>query len=193
MSRFPCTVSQRMSRFLENKWSDSRRIKSFPEDKISRFPENKVSLLPENRMSRFPDNRNVSNPLKHFEMSHFPMSRFPLSLYPKYINADIYRTTYPLGIGPLILWESDQATYHLGSGTFSWGTGHSILWERFYPLGIGPLIDTLGIGPLILWDSGHPLGNGIWETEHAILWNRTTYSLGNILWESGIWEMRYNR
>ena len=64
-----------------------------------------------------------------------------------------------------ILWESD----HLSSGN-----------RTTYPL---------GIGPLILWDSGHPLGN------------MTCYPLGfgplilvgNILWESGIWEMRCNR
>ena len=79
------------------------------------------------------------------------------------------------GDGTLILWESEhfivwesdhlpsgnRTAYHLGSGTFSWETGHSILLERFYPM---------GIGPLILWDSGHPLRNGTWETGHAIPW-----------------------
>ena len=52
------------------------------------------------------------------------------------------RTTHPLGIGPLILWESG---HHLGNGT--WETGHAILWESDHlssgkhPLGIGYLGD----------------------------------------------------
>ena len=77
------------------------------------------------------------------------------------------RTTYPLGIGPLILWESG---HFLGNGTF-------------YPLGTilsSGNRDTypLGIGPLILWDSGHPLGNGTWETGHSILWESDHLSSG---------------
>ena len=77
------------------------------------------------------------------------------------------RTTYPLGIGPLILWESG---HFLGNGTF-------------YPLGTilsSGNRDTypLGIGPLILWDSGHPLGNGTWETGHSILWESYHLSSG---------------
>ena len=75
------------------------------------------------------------------------------------------RTTYPLGIGPLFIWDS----------------GLSTLLERFYPL---------GIGPLILWESDH-LSSGIQdiicETGHG---KRDTLSsgiqtidpLGNILW-----------
>ena len=65
-----------------------------------------------------------------------------------------------------------------------WETGHSTLWERFFPL---------GIGPLILWESDH-LSSGIrdihWETGHR-KWDtlssgiRTTYPLGNILWDFG--------
>ena len=72
-------------------------------------------------------------------------------------------------------------------------TGNSILWERFFPL---------GIGPLILWESDHSSsGNqtttrlgfrtstGKWDTLSSGI--RTTYPLGNILWELGICELRY--
>ena len=48
-------------------------------------------------------------------------------------------------------------------------TGHSTRWERFFPL---------GIGPLILWDSRHPLGNGTWETGHAIFLDSDHLSSG---------------
>ena len=68
--------------------------------------------------------------------------------------------------------------YYLGNGTFyalGKGTLYSLGNGKFYPLGTilsSGNRDTypLGIGPLILWDSGHPLGNGTWETGHAILW-----------------------
>ena len=70
------------------------------------------------------------------------------------------------------LWESD----HLSPGN-----------RTIYPLGIGPFTLCMGIGPLILWEMGHgkrdTLSSGI----------RITYSVGNILWESGIWEMKYKR
>ena len=77
----------------------------------------------------------------------------------------------------------------MGNGTFQnvsedkrhfilWETGHSTLWES----------DHLSSGNRdIIWETGHgkrdTLSSGI----------RTTYPLGNILRESGIWEMRYNQ
>ena len=43
-----------------------------------------------------------------------------------------------------------------------------------------------GIGPLILWDSEHPLGNG---TRYPLGFGpHILWALGNIIWESGIWE-----
>ena len=74
------------------------------------------------------------------------------------------------------LWESD----HLSSGnrnTYTLGTAPFNFWES----------DHLSSGIRdILWETGHGkrdmLSSGI----------RTTYPLGNNLWESGIWEMRYN-
>ena len=87
---------------------------------------------------------------------HLPNSRIPEDVSQR-ISGPIPREQrvrfYPLGIGPLILWESD----YLSSGI------RNILLET----GHGKR-DTLSSG------------------------NRTTYTLGNILWESGIWEMRYN-
>ena len=91
--------------------------------------------------------------------------------------------------------------YYLGNGTF-----YSLGKGTLYSLGtiLSPGNQTtypLGIGPLILWESGH-LSSGIrdilWETGHwkrdtLASGNRTTYPLGNILWESGIWGMDFNR
>ena len=61
------------------------------------------------------------------------------------------RTTYPLGIGPLILWESDHLSS--GIGDMLWETGHGKRDRLFsgnrttYPLGN------------ILWESG------VWEMD----------------------------
>ena len=70
----------------------------------------------------------------------------------------IWEQFYPLGIGTLILWESD----HLSSGI------RDILWEtgngKRYPL---------GIGPLILWEisSGNrELGNRFLTIRYYKLW-----------------------
>ena len=76
--------------------------------------------------------------------------------------------------------------YYLGNGTFyalGEGTLYSLGNGKFYPLGTilsSGNRDTypLGIGPLILWDSGHPLGNGTWETGHSILWESDHLSSG---------------
>ena len=104
-----------------------------------------------------------------------------------------------------IVWEKGQweteffkrfrgegTLYSLGNGTFyPLGTIFSSGNWTTYPLGIGSLIlwesDRLSSGIWdILWETGH----GKWDTlSYGI---RTTYPLGNILWESGIWEMRYN-
>ena len=104
-------------------------------------------------------------------------------------HSTFWERFFPQGIGSLIFWESDhlssgnRTTYPLGFGTSSWtrdmGNGTR------YPFGFGPNIlwetDHLssGIGPLILWDSGHPLGHGTWETEHAILLDSDHTSSGN--------------
>ena len=83
--------------------------------------------------------------------------------------------------------------YYLGNGTFyslGEGTLYSLGNGKFYPL---------GIGTLILWESDH-LSSGnrdiLWESVNGKRGtlsssNRTTYPLGNILWESGIGEMKY--
>ena len=90
-----------------------------------------------------------------------------------------------------IIWETGHSMLWEKGHCILCETGNSILCERFYPL---------GIGTLILWESDH-LSSGIrdilWETGHGKRDTlssgiRTTYHLGNILWESGIWEMRYN-
>ena len=62
-------------------------------------------------------------------------------------NSILWQRFYPLGIGPLILWDSGHP---LGNGT--WGTGHALPWESDHlfsgknPLGIGNLGD--GFQPL---------------------------------------------
>ena len=87
------------------------------------------------------------------------------------------RTTYPLGIGPLIIWESG---HFLGNGTFLSSGNDFILWESghlssgnrtTYPLGFGTssgkrdmgngTLYPLGIGPLILWETGNSI---LWES-----------------------------
>ena len=74
---------------------------------------------------------------------------------------------YHLGIGPLILWESDRLS--------SWN-------RATYPLGIGPLI-LLESDHLSSWNrTTYPLGIGhliLWESDHLFSGNR------DILWETG--------
>ena len=96
-----------------------------------------------------------------------------------------------------IIWETGHSMLWEKGHFILWETENSILWEQFFPL---------GNGPLRLRDSGHPLGNGKCSSEiREILWEtgygkldmlssgiRTTYPLGNIHWEQGIWELRYN-
>ena len=72
------------------------------------------------------------------------------------------------------------ATGHLFSGnrdiSLSGNRDISLSGNRTtYPLGIGPLIIW---DPLVLWNSGHPLGNGTWETGNAILWDSDHFSCG---------------
>ena len=86
------------------------------------------------------------------------------------------RTTCPLGIGPLILWDSGHP---MGFGTSS-GI-RDILWDSGHALGFGT---SSGIQD-ILWDSGHPLGFGT-SSGKRDLGNRTRYPLGIgplILWK----------
>ena len=102
------------------------------------------------------------------------------------------RTFYCLGIVPLILWESNHLSsgirdIFLGIGTFyPLGTILSsgndfILWESDHLSSGKRTTYPLGNGPIILWDSGHPLGNGTWETGHAILWESDHLSSGKHL------------
>ena len=91
-----------------------------------------------------------------------------------------------------VIWETGHSILWEKEHFILWETKNPILWERFYPL---------AIGPRILWESDH-LSSGIrdilWETGHGkrdtlSSGNQTTYPQGNILWESGIWEMDFNR
>ena len=136
-----------------------------------------------------PGSRSVS--LKRIRIRLTKMKRTQTDPVPQHcVLLSGNRTTYPLGIGPLIIWESG---HFLGNGTF-------------YPLGTilssgNQTTYSLGVGPRILWESDH-LSSGIRDIlcetglgnrDTLSSGNRTTYPLGNILWESGIGEMRYNR
>ena len=71
--------------------------------------------------------------------------------------------TFPLSWKSDILSSGEGTLYYLGNG-------------KFYPLGTilfsgNRTTRPQGIGPRILWDSGHPLGSGTWERDHAILWD----------------------
>ena len=50
----------------------------------------------------------------------------------------------------------------------------------------------LGIGPLILWESGHPAGNGTWETGDAILLDSGHLSSGKHSLGKRYLRVRYN-
>ena len=61
-------------------------------------------------------------------------------------HSTLWERFSPLGIGPIILWETDQLSF--GIRDILWETGHAILWDSDYlssgkhSLGIG----NLGIG-----------------------------------------------
>ena len=108
------------------------------------------------------------------------------------------RTTYPLGIRPLIIWDLGHFP---GKGDILSSGNDFILWESDH-LSSGNLTTyPLGIWPLIHWESDH-LSSGnrdiLWETgrgkrDTLSAGNRTTYPLGIILWESVIREMKFNQ
>ena len=110
----------------------------------------------------------------------------------KMINIHIYmvweRGQWETGNFKMFQWGRDTLVH--GKRDIIPSGNDFILWERFYPL---------GIRPLILWELDH-LSSGIrdilWKTVHlkrdALSSGiQTTYPLGNMLWESGIWEIRY--
>ena len=88
------------------------------------------------------------------------------------------RATYPLGT-IFFLWQSD----HLSPGNLT-----------TYPLEIGPLIrwesDHLSSGNRTNYSLEFGTSSGKRDTLSSVI--LTTYTLGNILWEPGIWESVFN-
>ena len=98
------------------------------------------------------------------------------------INICIY--IYSLGKGTM---GNGKRTFTNVSGEkghfILWETGYSTLWERFS--GEIPLGNVRTTYPLGFWTS-----SGKRNTLFSAIW--TTYPLGDILWESGIWESVFN-
>ena len=92
VSRFPCPVSQRVSRIPEDKWSDSQKDKCPDSQRIKSFPEDRISRFPENKVSLLPEHRMSRFPDNRNVPS--PLKHFEMSQFPIVPFPRIYKCRY---------------------------------------------------------------------------------------------------